>query len=1047
MGGLLLRSLIPLIVVTLIGIFGGAPARGQQYDPSLYSGMQWRLVGTHRAGRVTTVAGIPGQPAIYYFGTPGGGLWKTTSAGRVWQPIFDAARAPSIGALAVAPSDPNVIYVGTGEQLKGDGVYKSTDGGSTWANVGLRDAYAISSIIVDPHDSNTVLAAAVGGPTPGQARGVFKTTDGGKTWNRALFKDEQTSVVDMCATPEDSRVIYAATITRLLNTNDAVPVPPLSGIFKSTDSGSTWQALAGRGLPEQPRGRIGVAAAGGGGRRVYAIMNQGFYRSDDGGDNWRQITDDPRVVGSGYFSRAFVDPKSPDTVYVMQTTMYRSKDGGRTFDAYKGAPSGEDQHVLWIAPDDPQRMILGSDQGAIISVNGGLTWTSWFNQPTGEMYHVKTDNSFPYRLYASQQDSGSVVVNSRSDFGQITYRDWFSSGSFESGYIAPDPADPNLIYSIGWFGSVLRLDHSTGQISTVFVPGAKYRYTWETPLVYSPADPKTLYVGMQNVLKTSDGASTWHDISPDLTERADPAAVKDGKPAAPIRGVIQVIAPSAMQASEIWVGTSTGLVQLTRDGGATWQNVTPTIAPQKSAIISIEASPSEVETAYAVAFVRNDSHPYIYRTRDAGKTWQKIVAGLAEAGSARVVREDPARKGLVYAGTEKGVHVSFDGGDHWQNLQLNLPTTSVRDLAVHGSDLVAATYGRGLWILDDLSPLREVNESAARAQVYLYRPETALRVRWDNHPDTPIPADTPAGQNPPEGAIIDYYLKSNISGEITLEIRDEHGNTVRRFSSAPPSATELPGNAPDYWFAPPDVLSTKAGAHRFVWNLRWPDPAVQPYSFYGKRLDYIEYTLPDHAVPGQTPRHQPPGPLAVPGTYEVVLTVGGQTYHRPLAVVLDPRVKASRADLEAQLSLAARISSWMAKSYNAYNAVTSLRSGLAQSLRSLAGKPDARSATDIMIALDKELELLQDGTSDAPGFGPVNRDLSRYMTMIESGDMRPPRSAHDNATASCEWLSKSFERWRKVKVESLPTVNRLLAKYKLRSLEIMTFDPGPVCGS
>jgi photosystem II stability/assembly factor-like uncharacterized protein len=1032
----------PLAVLSTVLLTASA-VFAQQYNPDLFSGLKWRLIGPHRGGRVTAVAGIAGKPAIYYFGTPGGGVWKTTDGGRVWKPIFDDAHVASIGALALAPSNPDVLYVGTGEETLGDGIYKSTDGGATWTNVGLRDTHHISAIIINPRNPDIVLVGTYDYLSIGPERGIFKTTDGGKTWHKVLFKDDKTSVLDICAAPDDSRIVYATTYALQFDPNLRRITGVDSQIFKSTDEGSTWQLLDGAGLPASNRGRIGVAvAAGTDGRRIYAVMNQGFFRSDDGGLNWQQSTNDPRILGSGFFGHTYVDPRNPDVVYVMQTSMYRSSDGGRTFEAYKGAPSGEDQHVLWIAPDDSTRMILGSDQGAIVSLDGGHTWSSWFNQPTGQLYHVTTDNAFPYRAYAAQQDSGSVAVPSRSDFGQITYREWFSTGAFESGYIAPDPANLNLVYSVGWYGSVLRMDRTTGQISTVFAPSAKYRYTWETPLVFSPGDPKTLLVGMQYLLKTGDGAQTWQEISPDLTE-------KTPSPAA--QGVIQTIAPSAAQAGEIWVGTSTGLVQLTRDNGATWNNVTPAALPKYSSITLIEASPLDAETAYVIARVMQagvgqiDLHPYVYRTHDAGKTWHKIVAGLPDAGIARVVREDPLRKGLLYAGTETGVYLSFDGGDRWQPLQLNLPTTSVRDLNVHENDLVAATYGRGLWILDDLSPLRQKAEVGA-ANAYLFRPATALRVRWDNWPDTPLSADTPAGENPPEGAIIYYYLKSPSAKEITLEIRDERGNIVRQFSSKAPPLDKTPKNVPDYWFAPPEVLSTNGGLNRFVWNLQWPHPDALAYSFRGKPLDYIEYTLPDHAVAGQTPVNQPPGPLAVPGKYEVVLTVDGKTYRQELIVTLDPRVHVSPGDLEAQLDLARMIDAWMDISYNSYKEVHSLRAALVAAVqKSLAGNSQAKEVSDAAPALEKELSEIQAGTNAAPGFGAVNRDLSRFVTMIQSGDMRPAKSALENAATSCSALKNDLLRWRKVNAESLPAMNKLLEQYKLAPLTIASVEKDPLC--
>ena len=1061
-----LHKFVGIVLVTIIAsltfasrVF--AQQSGRQNDDAFYSGMQWRLIGPHRAGRVTTVVGIPGQPAIYYFGTPGGGLWKTSSGGRVWQPIFDDTHQAAIGALALAPSNPNIIYVGTGEQVQGNGVYKSTDGGSTWTNTGLRETNSISSLLVDARDPNIVLVGAVGSFVPGDERGVFKTTDGGKSWKKVFFKDGKTAVFDMCADPDDNRIVYAATGTLRFNPTEPRPTGPGSEIFKSSDEGSTWKRVGGARLPEQYRGRIGIAVAPGtAGKRLYAIMTEGFFRSDDAGETWQRYTNDPRVIGSGYFSRVFVNPKNADVVYVMQTSTYRSSDGGKTFEAFKGEPSGEDDHVMWIAPDDPQRMIMGTDQGVVITVDNGQTWTEWFNQPTGEMYHVITDNAFPYRLYSSQQDSGSVVVPSRGDFGQITLRDWFPSGAFESGYIAPDPANQNFIYSIGWFGTVLRLDRTTNQISTVFVPGPKYRYTWETPLVFSPTDPKTLYVGMQHVLKTNDGALTWTEISPDLTAKSavtkqnhhagsdkEVSVDEEDRPQAPANGVIQTIAPSVARPGIIWVGTSTGLVQLTRDSGKTWKNVTPPALPERTAIILIEASLLEADTAYVIATAWPDSHPYIYRTRDAGKTWQKIVTGLPEKGLARVVREDPARKGLVYAGTETGAHVSFDGGDHWQPLQLNLPTVSVRDLQVHGNDLVAATYGRGLWVLDNLSPLRKLDMHSNQAKVYLLAPAEALRVRWDTWPDTPLPADTAAGQNPADGAIIDYYLQSDIPSEITLEIHDEHGRTVRRFSSTPPAPEKLPANVPEYWFAPPPVLSTKSGLHRFFWNLQWEYPATLPYSFYGRPLDYIEYTLPDHAIAGQTPRHQPPGPYVVPGRYEAVLTVDGQTYRQPLVVKLDPRVQSSQSDLEAQLDLALQITDGMASSYKSYNDVASLRLGLSERQKSLEGKSDVKDVADAITALAKELGDLEDGTKILPGFGSFNRDLARYLTMIEGGDMRPALSARENAAESCEALKKDLARWRTVNSESLPALNKLLEHHNLAALASITPPADPVCGA
>src|SRR2546421_1978301 len=626
----------------VVSIIVAAQCAFSQYNPQSFSAMQWRLVGPHRAGRVTTVTGIAGNPAIYYFGTPGGGVWKTIDGGRVWAPIFDGPRVASIGALALAPSNPDIIYVGTGEETAGNGIYRSTDAGKTWNHIGLNDTRYISGIIVDPKDPNIVLVSARDYFIAGPGRGIFKTVDGGKNWTRVLFKDDKTSVVDLEVAPDDSRTIFAATYNLQIDPANRRALGAESLIFKSTDEGETWQQTSSAGMPETGRGTIGLAVAPGAqGNRVYAIINSGFFRSDDGGATWQRSTNDPRITGSTFFGKTYVDPINPDVVYVMQTSTYRSLDGGRNWESFKGAPSGEDQHVLWIDPQNAQRIFLGSDQGAIISLDGGHTWSDWFTQPTGQFYHVTTDNQFPYRLYAAQQDSGSVAVLSRSDFGIITYRDWFSTGAFESGYISPDPQNPNIVFSVGWYGSVFRLDRATGQIATVFAPAAKHRYTWETPLAFSPRDPKTLYVGMQSILKTNDSAQTWTEISPDLTSK---------NPQPNDQGVITTIAPSAAQAGQLWVGTSTGLAQMTRNDGANWTNVTPSDIPANSSITSIEASPTNPETAYVISAARNDQHPYIFRTHDAGKTWQNIVNGLPDNAVARVVREDPERKGLIYGG-------------------------------------------------------------------------------------------------------------------------------------------------------------------------------------------------------------------------------------------------------------------------------------------------------------------------------------------------------------------------------------------------------------
>ncbi len=931
--------------------------------------MRWRLIGPFRGGRVTAVAGIPGQPAVYYMGTPGGGVWKTTDGGRVWKPIFDQQRVASIGALAIAESDPRVVYIGTGEQTAGNGVYKSADAGATWQNIGLANTRYIQAVLVDPRNPNIVIVGATGDLSPGPERGIFKSTDAGNTWKKVLFKDDTTGVVDLCFDPDNPHTLYAA-LSRRVSGPAARGTPSYSGIFKSTDEGSTWKPLDGKGLPPKDMGRIGVAVAPGNhGRRVYAICNQGFFRSDDSGATWQRSTADPRILGSGYFSRIFVDPRNADTIYVAQTSLYRSTDGGHTFEPFRGAPGGDDYHVLWIDPQDSARMILGVDQGAIISVDGGRTWSTWYNQATGQFYHVSTDNAFPYRVYGQQQDSGTAGVASRSDYGEITSRDWYPVGGFENGYIAADPTNPNIVYSGGWYGSVVRFDKVTAQVATVFVGGTKYRTAAAAPLIFSPQDSHTLYFGTQFLLKTSDAGMHWQTMSPDLTQvpaekRGANLPIQTGRDPAPLqRSRLRRSNPE-----KFGLAPATAASNSHGTAARTWRDVSPTGLPPRAGIQIIDASHHDPGTAYvAGGSTREVTTAYIARTHDYGQTWQKIVAGLPDSEGVRVVREDPFRKGLLYAGTVSGVFVSFDDGDHWQSLQLNLPTATVTDLAIHGSDLVASTFGRALWILDDLSPLRQMDDRIAGSTASLLLPETAWRMHWDNNPDTPLPPETPAGQNPPDGAILNYYLKSAPAGDITLTVIDEQGKAVRRFSSKPqPEDLPLP-NVPSYWFAPPEALPKSPGMNRFVWNLRYPSPLALPYSYYGQMLKYTEYTLADDAIPGETPRRQPLGPFVLPGNYTVELNVHGQTYRQPLSVKLDPRVPASASDLTEQLDLENQIITGMAVSYDTFHQVEDLRTTLSERQKNLAGAAQVKEAVDAAKALDKKLEQIESGTRTAPG--------------------------------------------------------------------------------
>jgi photosystem II stability/assembly factor-like uncharacterized protein len=1041
-----------ILLIVFAFFFALQPLTAQEISPSLYSSMRWRLIGPFRAGRVTCVAGVPEQPSIYYFGTPGGGIWKTTDAGQVWEPIFDEQRIASIGAIALAPSNPNIIYAGTGEQTRGNGVYKSTDAGATWTNIGLKETHIITSIVIDPHDPDLVLVGAAGDFASADNRGVFKTKDGGKTWQKVLFKDNDTRVMDLNMVPDTPKIVYAA----LLLLPNTPPTPgqaqPPRGqdatIYKSVDAGATWAPVEGKGLPTESMGRVGVAVVPGThGKGLFAIAAQGLFHSEDGGATFTRSTTDPRILGNAYFSRVFVDPRNAQIVYVAQTSMYRSTDGGRTFEAFAGAPSGDDFHVLWINPLNTRNMIFGVDQGAIISADGGKTWSSWYNQPTGQFYHVITDNNFPYYVYAAQQDSGTAAVASRSDYGEITDRDWAPAGGFEFSYIAPDPLHPNYVYIGGWYGSVLRYDKTTGQVVHLFIRSPRYRTSGLAPLVFSPQDPHTLYVGAQYVLKTTDGGFNWQEISPDLTQRteAQPPAGTAAPPAGGPQGVITTLAVSTVKEGEIWAGTGNGLVQVTRDG-STWQNVTPAGLPARTGVRSLEASRHDAAEAYAVIAKAQDLRPYIYRTRDFGQTWQLITAGLSDSAAAYAVREDPARKGLLYAGTANAVYVSFDDGDHWQTLQLNLPVTMITDLAVHGDDLAISTYGRALWILDDLTSLRQVEASIAQEDVHLFRPQQAIRVRWDMNQDTPLPIETPAGKNPPDGAIIDYYLKSAPSTDLKLTIYDSQNNVVREYSSVAPPADNMLANAPSYWFAPPVVLSKTSGLNRFAWDLRYPSPRTLAYSYYGNLLDYIEYTLPDHAIPGETPRQQPLGPLVVPGRYSVVLNVRGQTYRQELTVVLDPRVHVSPADLVQQLDAAKSILAQMSVTDDGYTQMVALRNAIAARQKILAAKPEAKEAADAAKALDDKAALVQNGTRTELGLGPLNRELARLAVMIESGDAHPATALQAAVDDYCGQLTKRLSQWRENN-QAITPVNTLLQKYNLAPLPVASSIPADLsCG-
>ena len=1024
-----------------------ASAFAQQIDSALYQGMRWRQIGPFRAGRVSAVAGIAANPAVYYMGTPGGGLWKTVDGGVVWKPIFDHEHVASIGAVAVAPSNPEIVYVGTGDVSnvggavnQGNGIYKSIDGGKSWHHVGLDDSRHIGNMWIDPHNPDVVLVAALGHTfAPNSERGIFKTTDGGKTWRKVLYKDDVTGAIDLTFAADNSKIGFAALWGHYVKPgNPRLIIDAVSGagIYKTTDNGDTWTPLNGSGLPGGRSGRIGVAVAPGG-QRVFAIVAAergagGLYRSDDGGATWQRSTTDSRIQGSGYFSRVFLDPNNPDVVYIAQTSLYRSTDGGRTFVAYKGAPGGDDNHALWIDPTNSARMILASDQGATISLDTGQSWSSWYNQPTGQIYHLSTDNRFPYWLYGTQQDSGSVGTLSRGDYGEITFMDWDPVGGYEFGYIVPDPLNPNLVYAGGPGRGVVRIDRSNRQVATVSPNVSRdgdYRMAMNPPLAFSPQDPHVLYEGTQFLLATQDGGVHWKAISPDLTKRPGsdarneqmteengkeallkkPAKTKEAEETVrpPDRSSINTFSPSPVAAGEIWAGTTNGLIQLTRDDGVNWQNVTPPDLSQFSLISIIEASHFEAGSAYAAVdrHEENDFRPHIYRTRDFGKTWQETVTGIPNGSFVRVVREDPSRKGLLYAGTETAAFVSFDDGNDWTALQLNMPTTSVRDLTVHGNDLVAATYGRAFWILDGLAPLRQIDGSVALKNALLYRPDKALRVRLDLNEDTPLPPEMPAGQNPPDGALIDYYLHSASQQDIILAIYDASGELVRQFSSKPESASaEPPANVPDYWIGHPEPLTKTAGMNRFVWDLRYAAPPV------------LRHEYPISALYENTPG-EPLGPLALPGKYEVRLTVNGQTFKQPLEVAMDPRVDVSNNALERQLELEKKVIDLVAVSYKFYRQAASLR-------QEISGNTSLKDFDEKAVKIQGSETLGFGGGGGVgkpkPTFALLNRELGSLASMIDGQDAAPTPAMQTAYEDYCHDLANTAANWNQLIKSNLP---------------------------
>ena len=1020
-------------------------ALARQLDERLYQSIRWRMIGPFRAGRTVGASGVPGLPNVFYIGVNNGGVWKTDDYGRTWVPVFDSQPTGSIGALAVAPSNAEVIYVGSGEGLQrpdlsvGDGMYKSTDGGQTWQRLGLRDGQQIGAIIVDPKNADRLFVAVLGHPYgPNAERGVFRSTDGGRTFEKVLYKDENTGAIGLAFDPKDSRTVYATLwAARQGPWENGAWQGPESGLYKSTDGGSTWRKLT-KGLPtfEQGLGRIGIAVAPSDSRRLYANVDApqlgGIYRSDDAGESWQRVNEDVRLWGRGSdFAEVKVDPRDPDLVYSANIAAYRSADGGRTYKTWKGAPGGDDYHTIWINPENPSIILLATDQGATITVNGGRTWSSWYNQPTAQFYHVSTDDQFPYWVYGGQQESGSVGTTSRGDNGAITFRDWRTVGAEEYGYVAADPLDPNIIYG----GKLSRFDKRTGQ-TTQIAPEAvrtgKYRFLRTAPVLFSPVDPHVLYYAGNVLFKTTNGGNSWDVISPDLTrERYDiPQSIgvysKPEMATMPRRGVIYTVAPSHKDVNTIWAGTDDGLIHVTRDGGKNWTNVTPPALTSWSKVSIIDASHFDNQTAYAAVnrFRLDDLRPHIYRTHDGGKTWTEIVKGLPD-DPINAVREDPVRKGLLFAGSERAVYVSFDDGDNWQTLRLNMPATSIRDLVVHRDDIVVGTHGRSFWILDDITPLRQLDASVASSDAFLFAPQLAHRIQRNVNTDTPLPPEEPAGQNPPDGAIINYYLKADATEPVVLEVFDREGKLVRRFRSddKPEPFDDKAYAVPSYWARPARVLPSRAGMQRFVWDLHYPEPKARSHEY------------PISAIYMDTPRY-PLGSSVLPGQYTLKLTVAGKTYTRTLDVAMDPRVKTTRAGLEQQFALSQQAAEGMGATFDALEALGKLRAQL-KALRARTGL--APALAESLAALDAKAAALETGSGPAPAqtnLSQLHTRLASLLEVLQQSDAAPTTQAVAASADFQRQLRELMNAWQQLKTKDVEAVNAQLRSAGLPTLTL-----------
>ena len=1022
------------------------PAKTNE-DPT-FKGMKYRAIGPYRGGRSLTASGIAGDPTTYYFGATGGGVWKSTDGAMTWTPIFDKQDVSSIGSLAVSASDPNIVYVGTGEACirgnisHGDGVYKSLDGGKTWKNIGLRDTRSIGRVIVNPTNPDIVYVAALGHPFgPNPERGIFRTTDGGKTWEKVLYKDENTGGIDVAFDPHNANILYASLWQARRTPWGLTSGGPGSGIYRSNDGGASWKQLQEHGLPKGPYGRIGLSVAANS-DRVYALIEAaegGIYRSDDGGETWQLVDDDHSFrQRAWYYMHIVADPQDADAVYVLNVDFYKSTDGGRTFNKVK-VPHG-DNHGLWIDPKNPRRMIASNDGGVTVTLDGGKTWSRQDNQPTAQFYHVITDTRTPYHVYGAQQDNSTIGIASRSDNGFIDAPDWYAVGGGEAGWIAPYPPDPNIVYAGDYEGKITRFDKRTGQVKEVTVypdltdgggaANLEHRFQWTAPIVISPNDPNTLYHAGEKLFKTTDGGVHWVAISPDLTrndkskQQASGGEITTDDTGTEYYDTIFAVAESPVAKDLIWAGTDDGLIHITRDGGKNWTNVTPKDLPEWSRISLIDASPHDAGTAY-VAVDRHqldDYHPYVYKTGDYGKTWTKITKGIADDTFVRAVREDPKRRGLLYAGTEKGVYVSFNDGADWRSLQLNLPTTPVHDLVVKNDDLVLATHGRSFWILDDVSPLRQFKDEMSQQDVHLYAPATAMRLHY---PDD-VPKPILVGENPPPGAVIYYFLKDAPKGAVTVEILDASGSVIRKYSSDKSTELDEPLDPEDK--KPEKQIKAEAGLNRFLWDVRYESASHVP--------DYYLWEYKDGAL----------GPLVVPGKYQVRLTADGKSQTAPFEVKLDPRVNVSQADLQKQFDLLLEIRDELSRVYDTVNQIQDVRAqvnGLKKRL------PDNDSNKQVLTAagdLDQKMIAVRDNLVQLKI--KANEDSLVYPQRVDSKlaflalavgdstDSAPTESEYQQYEKLKKQADDYLAHWAELQKTDLASFQKMMAGQNIQAIVV-----------